>query len=181
MLEAAEAFAENVHDTYGMYKARNALSEPQDQHLPMPRAIQAVRWACSPSARNVLRSLKCVQQTLSGQAREDCAKAQAALVRCVFGSPFNGALDWWQGSAGGEAIRGPWLHSAANWQGGLIWKTAKAIYEARDFAALPILADMMEDADCPEPAVLAHLRAPGPHARGCWALDAVLGKRHGGA
>ena len=24
--------------------------------------------------------------------------------------------------------------------------------------------------------LLAHLRAPGPHVRGCWALDLVFGK-----
>lgn len=59
---------------------------------------------------------------------------------------------------------------------------------------LSALADALVDAGCPEEArwqddkggplpdfrgpnpLLAHLRSPGPHVRGCWALDLVLGK-----
>jgi len=41
---------------------------------------------------------------------------------------------------------------------------------------LPILADALEEAGCDDVDVLAHLRGPGPHARGCWALDLVLGR-----
>jgi hypothetical protein len=41
---------------------------------------------------------------------------------------------------------------------------------------LPILADALMDVGCSNAALLAHLRDPGPHARGCWALDLVLNK-----
>jgi len=41
---------------------------------------------------------------------------------------------------------------------------------------LAVLADALEEAGCTEQAILDHLRSPGPHARGCWALDLVLGK-----
>ena len=37
---------------------------------------------------------------------------------------------------------------------------------------LPIL----EDAGCTDANVLSHLRGPGPHARGCWVVDRILGK-----
>jgi hypothetical protein len=39
-----------------------------------------------------------------------------------------------------------------------------------------VLADALEEAGCDERAVLDHCRGPGPHVRGCWALDLVLGK-----
>lgn len=54
---------------------------------------------------------------------------------------------------------------------------AQAIYAGRDFTHLPILADALEDAGCTYHEMLAHLRSPGPHVRGCWALDLVLGKK----
>jgi hypothetical protein len=65
-----------------------------------------------------------------------------------------------------------WL--AAN--GGLAGRLASSIYDERKFGELPILADALEDAGCTEAALLEHLRGPGPHERGCWALDVVLGK-----
>ena len=39
---------------------------------------------------------------------------------------------------------------------------------------LAVLADALQDAGCSDDALLAHLRGPGPHVRGCWALDAVI-------
>ena len=43
-----------------------------------------------------------------------------------------------------------------------------------DPARLAVLADALEDTD---EQILGHLRGPGPHVRGCAAVDAVLGKR----
>ena len=39
-----------------------------------------------------------------------------------------------------------------------------------------ILADALQEAGCDNPDVLAHCRGPGPHVRGCWVVDLVLGK-----
>jgi hypothetical protein len=41
---------------------------------------------------------------------------------------------------------------------------------------LSVLADALEDAGCTDADLLTHLRSPGPHVRGCWALDLLLGK-----
>jgi hypothetical protein len=62
------------------------------------------------------------------------------------------------------------------------WRTsttlalAESMYAARDFAAMLILADALEEAGCDHPNILAHCRGPGPHVRGCWVVDLVLGK-----
>jgi hypothetical protein len=64
----------------------------------------------------------------------------------------------------------------------LEWRTDNALalaglmYESRNFAAMPILADALQDAGCDNADVLDHCRGPGPHVRGCWAVDLVLGK-----
>jgi hypothetical protein len=38
------------------------------------------------------------------------------------------------------------------------------------------LADALEAAGCSDKAILSHLRGPGPHVRGCWPVDLILGK-----
>lgn len=43
------------------------------------------------------------------------------------------------------------------------------------FDLYPFLADALEEADCQDPLLLAHLRGPGPHFRGCWVIE-HLGK-----
>jgi hypothetical protein len=45
-----------------------------------------------------------------------------------------------------------------------------------DLARLAVLSDALEEAGCTDADILAHLRSPGPHVRGCWALDLILGK-----
>ena len=46
----------------------------------------------------------------------------------------------------------------------------------RAFERLPILADALEDAGCSNADILNHLRSDGPHMRGCWPVDLILGK-----
>ena len=63
------------------------------------------------------------------------------------------------------------------------WRTDTAIllasqmYESRDFSAMPILADALQDAGCENPDILEHCRGEGPHVRGCWVANLVLGKK----
>ncbi|MBY0458695.1 MAG: hypothetical protein K2V38_15255 [Gemmataceae bacterium] len=53
---------------------------------------------------------------------------------------------------------------------------AAHIGATRDFGAMPILADALQDAGCEDEQVLRHCREERAHARGCWVLDAILGK-----
>jgi hypothetical protein len=63
------------------------------------------------------------------------------------------------------------------------WRTSTAVaiargmYESRDFSAMPILADALQDAGCENEDVLNHCRDEAQvHVRGCWVVDLVLGK-----
>jgi hypothetical protein len=93
-------------------------------------------------------------------ARQRGAAGLADVVREVFGNPFRPA-----------ALDPAWLA----WGDGTAPKLARALYEERRFADLPILADALEEAGCTNADVLQHLRGGGNHTRGCWALDRVLG------
>jgi hypothetical protein len=62
------------------------------------------------------------------------------------------------------------------------WRTPDAVtlaghvYHDRAFTDLPDLANALEAAGCRDPAVLSHCRAEGPHVRGCWVVDLILGR-----
>ena len=66
---------------------------------------------------------------------------------------------------------------ASEWRTETTVLLARRMYEKCDFSAMPILADALQDAGCDNDEVLNHCRADRVHARGCWVVDAVLGKR----
>jgi hypothetical protein len=86
----------------------------------------------------------------------------AAVLRDSFGNPFRPRRfdpDWFV------------------WNEGTIRRLAQGIHEDRAYDRLPILGDALEDAGCADADILSHLRSPGPHVRGCWPLDLILGKQ----
>jgi hypothetical protein len=95
--------------------------------------------------------------TCPQSARE--ASVQVCLLRDIFGNPFR-----------------PVAFDPA-WRTDTAVSLAKGMYESRDFGAMPILADALQDAGCDSADILDHCRdAGGPHVRGCWVVDLVLGK-----
>jgi hypothetical protein len=54
---------------------------------------------------------------------------------------------------------------------------AQAIYDEGAFDRLPVLADALEETGCTNADILGHCRGPGPHVRGCWVVDLLLGKK----
>ena len=85
-------------------------------------------------------------------------KAQASLLRDISGNPFRPVT-----------IDRAWRTATAV-------AIAQAIYDERAFDRLPVLADALEDAGCDNADLLGHCRSPGPHVRGCWVVDLLLGK-----
>ena len=86
-------------------------------------------------------------------------RGQRDLVRCLFANPFR-----------------PVTCDPA-WRTPTATGLAHGIYAERAFDRLPILADALQDAGCQDAAILNHCGAAGPHARGCWVVDLLLGKR----
>jgi hypothetical protein len=96
------------------------------------------------------------------QARPDDERRahQVALLRDIAGNPFRPV---------------PALPEWLFWQDRLVPRIARNLYDEGRFADLPYLADALEDAGCRDKGILGHLRSPGPHVRGCWALDLFVG------
>jgi hypothetical protein len=86
-------------------------------------------------------------------------KRMAEACRDVFGNPFRPVR-----------FSPEWRTETAV---GLAWQ----MYRSRKFSAMPILADALQDAGCDSADILDHCRSPGPHVRGCWVVDLVLGKK----
>jgi hypothetical protein len=95
----------------------------------------------------------------AGEYRDE--EFQCVLVREIFGNPFHKVK-----------VEPDWLV----WKSSSVPRLAQAIYDDRAFERLPILADALEEAGCADAAILAHCRGPGPHVRGCWVVDLLLGK-----
>jgi hypothetical protein len=84
---------------------------------------------------------------------------QADLCRCVFGNPFRP------------------VSFSPEWRTDTALSLARTMYDARDFSAMPILADALQDAGCDRDDILSHCRDPhAAHVRGCWVCDLVLDK-----
>lgn len=93
-------------------------------------------------------------------ARKERA-AQCLLLLDIFGNPF-----------GPTAIDPAWRL----WNDGAVVTLAETIYKASAFERMPELADALQQAGCHELTMRDHCRRAGPHVRGCWVLDMLLGK-----
>jgi hypothetical protein len=173
-VQVAERFA----DAEGVSLTELAAAErdAEDAHIAAPHltalglgpfdaAIHVLNHDLSASAADAAsRAADAVesQDSNSGETarREEC-RFQALLVRCVFGNPFR------------PAVIDPAIF---RWNDGTVVKLARAIYDERTFDRLVILADALEDAGCNDTQILGHCRGPGPHVRGCWLVDLLLGK-----
>jgi hypothetical protein len=84
-----------------------------------------------------------------------------------------------------DIIFNPFRHIAINpmWLTPTVTNFAQSAYDERimpsgelDPARLAVLSDALEESGCDNAAILGHLRSPGPHVRGCWIIDLLLGK-----
>jgi hypothetical protein len=139
------------------------LAERFADRAVFKRAMSAARAAARglPRAAADNQAWRAAALTVAGVAEGHAV----ALLRDVFGNPFR--------PVSVDPARLTPLVSAL----------AAVAYEERsadgglDADRLAVLADALEDAGCVEADLLAHLRGPGPHVRGCWALDLILGKQ----
>jgi hypothetical protein len=122
-------------------------------------------WSVSTEATRAVRAAREWDNDVVGPERAE----QADLLRDLFGNPFRPP----------PPLDSSWL----TWNGGTVVRLANAVYEHRvlpsgqfDGDRLAVLADALEEAGCTDQEILGHLRGPGPHVRGCWCVDLLLGR-----
>ncbi|MCI0703924.1 MAG: hypothetical protein L0241_22935 [Planctomycetia bacterium] len=143
-------------------QASAAYEDPKNSGPPYTARYTAAACLCGvmkkPDA--VQAALGCVSATQMTKvlwATEQVA--QCNLVREIFGNPFRPVV------------------FSSSWRTDTALTLARQMYESREFSAMPILADALQDAGCDNEDILSHCRdANQVHVRGCWVVDLVLGK-----
>jgi hypothetical protein len=119
-------------------------------------------WPPWDAARDAARAGADAVRDAEGEAAARAALVrQADLLRDLFGSPFRPVF-----------VDPAWLLR----NDGAVIRLTTSVYDGNAFDRLPALVDALEKAGCSDPQLLGHLRGPGPHVRGCVAIDALLGR-----
>jgi hypothetical protein len=170
LVEAAEQYAEGLCDWDHLRQAESLAYEEDG-----PQGHDAARWAATHTAGDCVVlwpyfDLQDVSHPHAANAAADPGqeyRAQAVLLRCLVGNPFRS--------------RPPVAPSLLEWHDRLLPRLARAVYEDRhlpegtlDSLRLAVLADALEDAGYADGELVEHLRGPGPHVRGCHAVDSLL-------
>jgi hypothetical protein len=172
-VRVAECFADGLADHAELIAAANEARDAcenipvnfRDRHgqrLRSKKGGYAARAAAN-TARNAA-ALFLNRNQLGRVSRTGNAGARitlASILRELTGNPFRPV-----------ALDPAWL----TWNNGAVKKMAQALYDESAFAEWPVLADALEDAGCANADLLTHLRGTEPHARGCWAIDKILGQ-----
>ena len=95
----------------------------------------------------------------TGRPGTDEAKAQADLLRCIFGNPFRSA----------PRFDPTWLTPT-------LLVLARVMYESRSFDRMAALSEALQVTGCADTGILKHCRSETEHVRGCWVVDLVLAK-----
>jgi hypothetical protein len=161
-VEVAERFADNQARKKELNEAKKvsgaAFANSKDREGRNAAAHRAFGCAWSTTRTPVLSAAMYPTWILTAEADRE---RQVALLGDLFGNLFRPVT-----------LDASWLM----WNAGTVPAIAERIYKEGDWAALPVLADALEDAGCTSADILKHCRGPGPHVRGCWVVDLLLGK-----
>jgi hypothetical protein len=159
-IDIAEQFADRKATAIDLRASNRATwSAFRDhQNHPTSNALWTAAWVTE------WKVINAASQAITGVEASKGKSAQVRsylceIIRDIFGDPFRAP---------------PPLPASCLTP--TVTSLATTIYDERAFARLPELADALAAAGCTEADVLAHCRSPGPHARGCWAVDLVLSK-----
>jgi hypothetical protein len=169
-IEASEKFADGMINKKALIAARISATAAA-RKAPEPPVNSGVSWTPEDAAQ-ILANLNVSDMLIACTARVLYATAnlglrtrraeeaeQAKLIRDVFGNPFRPAV------------------FDASWRSDTVLSLAKGMYGSRDFSAMPVLADALQDMGCEATDILNHCRDESiPHVRGCWVVDLVLNK-----
>jgi hypothetical protein len=149
-------------------ETRDLTHEKAISHL-----LQAL--VCTPTDEGAKRAIEWVVASYSHRpaSTERMATTQQVrkwvcdCVRELVGNPFQE-----RAATRGDGPSASWM----TWVSETALALARGIEASQAYDRMPILADALQDDGCGDDELLAHLREPRAHLRGCWALDLVLGK-----
>jgi hypothetical protein len=164
----AECYADGQASTDQLVEAhRIAYAAYEDGGLA--GYLAAAYLAPAVSLNAALSTAEAALKAATPDAATSACKIQADMLRDIVDNPFRPSS--------------PLPPAVLAWNDRTIPRLAEAIYEDRklpegtlDNSRLAILADALLDAGCEDDSLIQHCRSEGPHVRGCWAVDLILGK-----
>jgi hypothetical protein len=167
-VETAESYADGSASDEALRTARSAAvaaSRELDLWTDRTRAnatLSAVAVTAHPfaAAKQAAKLSKEAAKQAAKLSKEVASDSIYLVIRDVFGRPSGQSADRIAMPSGSRKVA----------------ELAATICNTHAFDRLPLLADALEDAGCTDAELLGHLRGPGPHVRGCWAVDLVQGK-----
>lgn len=173
LIEATEEFADGLRTWKEMTKLRKKFRDEYEMPSGIRTPARKLAFSLSHAVEHLTRRVShnaqrvtdpCATAAASG-ANGDWTAAYRAehavhvvLAHDIFGNPFRP------------------VSFLPEWRTSTVVSLAKSLYESRDFGPMPLLADAIQDAGCEHADILDHCRGAGPHVRGCWVVDLVLGK-----
>ncbi|HEX8911708.1 MAG TPA: hypothetical protein VF796_05070 [Humisphaera sp.] len=163
-LNAVECYADTGKTKAALKRVRQGVKEAR-HGIPNGDKSRHIEWVALwlaevAASENVSAGVgdELVRLASLGLVGRDVQSSLEPLTRCVFANPFRPT-----------APDADWLTPA-------VVSLAQSTYDERRFDRMPELADALEKAGCDNAEVLSHCRNSGPHVRGCWVVDLVLGK-----
>jgi hypothetical protein len=168
VVEKARAYADALVSDEAMYRNYLRIKAEVDAKGGGDSAVKrmfsearrAAYGAAKPDAGEAAwYAATCARDAIKIGHETDDPMIQIAFLRDIFGNPFRP------------------VRFSPEWRTDTAVSLARQMYGSRDFGAMPILADALQDAGCDSEDVLSHCRDPKQvHVRGCWVVDLVLGK-----
>jgi hypothetical protein len=155
VLEVVERYADGAADRAEFLAARTAVRTAGKDEPPNQTVLYVLRGLTGDAMEGLTAAIETARPLTGAGGRA----AECGLIRCLFGNPYRPT-----------AFDPAWLTST-------VLALARGIYDEPAFDRMPILADALMDAGCDDAEVLGHCRGGEPHARGCWVVDGLLGKR----
>jgi hypothetical protein len=166
----AEKYADGKADNTDLKEASDAIVRQSHwlKSVYVEGCIQLLRRTARTAAESHSNSsrwekanprLSKTEQEQEQRTQQSRLAVQREMLRDIFGNPFRPVA------------------FSPEWRTDTAIALARTMYESREFSAMPILADALQDAGCDNTDILAHCRDPKQvHVRGCWVVDLVLGR-----
>ena len=163
---------------------------PDFDDAPTRDALDVIaRFADGDATRDELEAVRSWARTVAVKANDqhDSARSEFAWAVAIAAaspvSPLSAGRHADHGAGGSGLLA--LLHDVAGnpfravafdpqWRTETALALARRMYETREFSAMPILADALQDAGCDDEPVLTHCREERVHVRGCWVIDGIL-------
>ena len=144
------------------WKENQELPEARVRNVMACAVQQTVKYTAQKDrpflVRYLLGYLRYLELVHKAQLATQFERSVCNLIREIVGNPFRPVN-----------INATWL--TAN-----VVAIAQITYRDRDFSRMHDLGEAVKDIGCQDPDILIHTQLPTGHFRGCWLVDALLGK-----